>query len=212
MRVNVGCGRTPTAGWLNLDASPSVALSRLPTVVIRAAAALGLLTREQAEFTAFCRTHDIRRADAARLPLTNGATDVVYSCHMLEHLDREDARAFLREAFRVLRPSGTIRIAIPDLARMVQEYVVAGDADTLVADTMLAATRPRSWRARFRATMSGDIHRWMYDGRSLTKALEAAGFVNASVVTPGLTRIPHPGALNLHERAEQSIYVEATRP
>ena len=52
-------------------------------------------------------------------------------------------------------------------------------------------------------------HQWMYDGRSLCRLLEQNGFSHAASTPAGATRIAVPGKLDLREREEESIYVEA---
>ncbi len=52
----------------------------------------------------------------------------------------------------------------------------------------------------------------MYDGDSLAKLVLEAGFADVLVVPAGSTRITDPGKLDLAERAEESVYVEALRP
>jgi hypothetical protein len=52
----------------------------------------------------------------------------------------------------------------------------------------------------------------MYDGRSLSELLCNVGFANVSVMPPGKTSITDPGSLDLEERPEQSVYVEAFQP
>jgi SAM-dependent methyltransferase len=59
------------------------------------------------------------------LPFEDGAVDVAYSSHVLEHFARNEAPRFLRECFRALRPGGVIRLAVPDLEGIVREYVEA---------------------------------------------------------------------------------------
>jgi len=51
----------------------------------------------------------------------------------------------------------------------------------------------------------------MYDGDSLRRLPESRGFVRVEIVFPGQTRIPNPGPLDLHERASDSVYVEAEK-
>lgn len=51
----------------------------------------------------------------------------------------------------------------------------------------------------------------MYDEASLCSLLERAGFHNALALKAGETMIPDPGALDLRERPEESIYVEAVK-
>ncbi len=148
-----------------------------------------------------------------RIPCATGSVAAVYSSHMIEHLDRTEARAFLTEVRRVLRPAGVVRIAAPDLSRLVSDYLATGDADTFVSGCHMGLARPAGLRGRLRWTLVGPRHHlWMYDGESLTRLLSEAGFADAAVARPGSTRIDEPGQLDLRERAAESVYVEAVRP
>ena len=57
------------------------------------------------------------------IPLENDSVDFVYSSHMLEHLPKIEAEKLLREAYRVLKKGGIIRIAVPDLEAIAREYL-----------------------------------------------------------------------------------------
>jgi SAM-dependent methyltransferase len=59
----------------------------------------------------------------AGLPFETGTVDACYSSHVLEHLRKDDARKFLSECARVLRPGGTLRIVVPNLEAMAREYL-----------------------------------------------------------------------------------------
>jgi hypothetical protein len=96
MRVNIGCGKTPTLGWENFDNSLSVRLSKVPAIP-RLLYKLKLLNKQQMDRVVFCKNNVIRWADATKkIPLPNDAVDVLYSSHMLEHLDRKGAEIFWR--------------------------------------------------------------------------------------------------------------------
>ena len=212
-RINVGCGSSPTEGWLNFDGSPSVRLANRP-LVTGLLAGLKLLGGENQQFIAFCRGSDIRWANAAHsLPVPTGYADVVYSSHMLEHLDQQEAMEFLAEVRRVLKRQGILRLAVPDLRRMIVDYETDADADRLVTRTQLAHTRPKTALQKLRWLFVTDRshHRWMYDANSLTLLVEKAGFSRVVVQPAGATMIPNPGQLNLREREEESLYVEAER-
>jgi hypothetical protein len=132
---------------------------------------------------------------------------------MFEHLDRSQARAFIAEARRVLKPGGRLRLAVPDLERLASAYLADGDADTFVERLLLATDPPTSAADAVRQVVIGPRnHRWMYDGRSLCALLSDQGFSDVRVVPPGVTHIDRPEPLNLFERADESVYVEATRP
>ncbi len=212
-RINVGCGRSPTNGWKNYDNSPTVRLARfgpLPKLF----ATLRILTKEQTAFLEFCQANEISWANAvARIPEPDHSLDVVYSSHMVEHLDGIQARQFLAEASRVLKPGGILRLAVPDLRSHVDSYLESGDADALVRATGLSRSSPSGLAGRLRALLIGDRgHKWMYDGPSLCKLLTQAGFNDPRILPPGETTIAAPGELDLRERYPESVFVEATRP
>lgn len=58
-----------------------------------------------------------------KLPFLDNSFDLVYHSHVLEHFSKEDGAKFVAECMRVLKPGGTLRIAIPDLERMVKKYL-----------------------------------------------------------------------------------------
>jgi SAM-dependent methyltransferase len=213
IKVNVGCGISPTPGWLNFDNSLSVRVARWPTI-FSALRKTGLLTANSTVLAEMGRVGSVRFANAAaRIPCAAGSVTALYSSHMIEHLDRSEARAFLAEVRRVLCPGGVVRIAAPDLSRLVGDYLASGDADRFVAHTRMGLDRPEGLRGWARWTLVGPRHHlWMYDGKSLTRLLRETGFDDPVIVPPGTTRIAEPGRLDLSERAAESVYVEAIRP
>jgi len=213
LRINIGCGQTPTRGWRNFDNSLSLRLSKVPALpnILRK---LGLLEGSQYQFIQFARENNVEYGDATKgLAIQDASVDVVYSSHMLEHLDRNEAVRFLKEAFRLLRPGGIIRIAVPDIKKHVARYNETGDADALIEATHLCAPRPRSLAQRLRLLFVGTRHhQWMYDGASLSSLLQRHGFMRAEEMPGGQTRIDDYQPLDLQERASESVYVEAEKP
>ena len=57
------------------------------------------------------------------IPFKNNTFDVVYHSHVLEHFSKKDGVSFIKECARVLKKSGVIRIAVPDLEKIVVEYL-----------------------------------------------------------------------------------------
>jgi SAM-dependent methyltransferase len=212
VRLNVGCGPTPTEGWINYDNSWSVRLARRP-LLVRALTTARLITEAQRHLCDVARREGIRFGTAEAIGHADGSVDVIYSSHMLEHLDRAAGSQFLAEAHRVLKPGGVIRVAVPDLGMLVDRYNADGDADRLVEASLLATETPKTVVAKLRYLVLGSRHHaWMYDARSLVAALERAGFESARTLDAGTTTIEDPGALDLSERADESVYVEARRP
>jgi len=57
------------------------------------------------------------------IPFPDATFDVVYQSHLLEHFKKENALDFLNECYRVLKISGLIRVAVPDLEQIVRGYL-----------------------------------------------------------------------------------------
>lgn len=71
----------------------------------------------------------VKRWDLRRgLPFAEGEVDAVYSSHVLEHLNYEEAKRFIRDSWRILKPGGILRIVVPDLEQTTRAYLAELDA------------------------------------------------------------------------------------
>ena len=212
-KINVGCGMTPIQGWENFDNSWSIRLANKP-VTIFLLKVLGIIKQPQFRYIEFARKSNICWVDASRhLPFSNDFVDVLYSSHMLEHLERKKAISFLNEAKRVLKPGGIIRIVVPDLRLFIENYIEEKDADKFIAKLSMNMDMPASIIDKLKYIFVGNRkHQWNYDMDSLSKLLKTCGFEKPIVLKAGSTTIPNPGALNLYEREEESLYIEAKKP
>jgi len=203
---------TPIRGWLNFDNSLSVRLARYG-VITSILNYLGFMKPDNLKLISIARSKDIRYADAVRrIPLPDDSVEVLYSSHMLEHLDRNSAKKFIKEAYRVLQPQGIIRICVPDLRKMIERYIHEGDADAFLEQTLLAKPDASGIVERIHYLVVGDRHhKWMYDDKSLRRLLIEHGFRHVDTLPPGSTSIPEPGELDLFEREEDSLYIEAIK-
>jgi SAM-dependent methyltransferase len=59
------------------------------------------------------------------IPAADNSADVVYHSHVLEHFLRADGQRFVAECLRVLKPGGWLRVAVPDLEKIVRSYLDA---------------------------------------------------------------------------------------
>lgn len=57
------------------------------------------------------------------IPFEDNSFDLVYHSHVLEHFSKEDGEKLISECFRVLKPNGVLRIAIPDLEIIAKKYL-----------------------------------------------------------------------------------------
>ena len=58
-----------------------------------------------------------------KIPFHSNQFDVIYNSHVLEHFPKEKVSNFVRECFRVLKPGGIMRVSVPDLENIVNEYL-----------------------------------------------------------------------------------------
>lgn len=212
-RLNIGCGDVPTIGWVNYDNSLALRLARVPIIPILMGK-LGLISPRQRRFIKLVRQVGIKYADAVNhIPEAENSVEVLYTCHMLEHLDRNEAEKFLKEVRRVLVPNGILRIVLPDLRFYLENYLKDTDADAFVESLYMSLPRTSGLVEKLKFLLVGERHHlWMYDGQSLCRLLERAGFQCPKVLEPGQTAIRNPGELDLFERASESVFVEATNP
>ena len=212
IRVNLGCGMTPTNGWLNFDNSLSLKIAKFPFVFFFLKA-FNLLEKSQIANVNFNRVNNIKFADATKkLPFDENMVDVIYTSHMLEHLSRKRAEKFCIEAKRCLVDGGILRIAVPDLRKQVMQYVEHSDADLFLERTHLSYGELSSIKQKLKLLIVGfRHHQWMYDGESLSKLLLNVGFSKVLVLDAGETVIKEHEGLNLFEREDESLYIEAIK-
>ena len=211
-RVHIGCGMSTIPGWINCDNSFSVKIAKIPLLFFLTNR-LGVL-RDQMEFIKFCRHNHVLWVNATKkLPFADDSVDVIYSSHMVEHLEHSQIRSFLKEAYRVLAPNSIIRISIPDLRKDIDQYLSDNDANAFIKGLLLSPAKSSTITDRIRFLVVGNrMHKWMYDGESMKQLITSMGFTNTQIMKPGTTMINEPGELDLEHRETDSVYIEAVRP
>lgn len=201
MFVNFGCGANPAprdSRYLNIDGSLTVRLAKLPFP----ASFFG----QRADFVRVVRTSDIRYRTAKRLKLDTDSLDGFYTSHVLEHLPKHECEDLLIRVLTWLKPSGVLRVALPDLKRSAASYVSGlSDASQFVSNTHLAQDGLRWWEVFFGHSQ----HRWMYDAESFSQILIRLGFRNVEERSFGEGRVPELNCLDIPSRQAESFYVEA---
>jgi len=239
--INLGCGTHMHPAWNNIDFSVYSRLRRHMWLVLFLRR-LGLISPER--FTQFSEVDpgiipwNLRRG----IPFGDKTFDVVYHSHLLEHIDREVALAFLVECYRVLRPSGVIRVVVPDLEKWANAYAQSlsirsidncvEEHEEIVAALLVQfvqhepTTRKMQrpvvrWLERLllgNSVKVGWQHRWMYDRFTLKALLGKAGFEDCKLVTAQDSRIDGWKIFGLDVRADrdeykpESIWIECVRP
>ena len=169
--VNLGCGLQTAPGWINLDNSPNILLSKFPTIkwILWKTKLIGDIHYH----TQFPK--DVISCELTKpLPFTNDSMDFVYTSHFLEHLSKDQAKKVLIEIHRILKPGGIARIVLPDLFFFINIYLEEKIRHPeIAADNLLTGLNI--------ITKARDPHLWMYDVPSIVDKLRKIGFEKITV-------------------------------
>jgi len=149
------------------------------------------------------------------IPFENSYFSGIYSEHCLEHLSYQQAKLLLGEIFRLLKPSGLLRIVVPDANLYLQIYQqqqsgkdvsfpygqTAHDIDDKQITSMMVVN----------SIFRGHGHLYAYDYETLKVLLEDKGFIS---VKQEFFRQGRQEKLlvDSESRSHESLYIEAIRP
>jgi predicted SAM-dependent methyltransferase len=138
------------------------------------------------------------------LPFPDGSAAAIFHEHLLEHLPLEAAAKLIEESYRVLRPGGVMRIAVPDAGRYLLSYASGGEG---LIDEYRPGRPTNLLAAQEIFYLHG--HRSAWDLETLELFVRAAGFEQCDGRAFGDSRIePCPDSPH---REEESIYLEAVK-
>jgi len=146
------------------------------------------------------------------LPLADRVADLVYSEHVLEHFEYEDAIRLLREVHRILRVGGVLRIGVPNAAIYLRAYVSGDEAFFAYTRHLGGAVRPLRLPIDVVNQMfrMGGHHRFAWDERSVEVALKECGFVSIRNFHPGQGSSTEL-VLDDPDHAFETVYFEAAK-
>jgi predicted SAM-dependent methyltransferase len=142
------------------------------------------------------------------LPFDGGSCSLVYSEHVLEHLQYPDAaRSLLKECWRVLEPGGLLSTAVPDGELALRSYVLGG------TEAYYAAKR--KWRPAAECETPIELvnllfrqfgeHQFIYDFETLNLLLRRCGFI-------GVVRRNFDPKIDREWFKVESLYVDCIKP
>lgn len=205
MNLNLGCGShvMSVGGWVNVDYALGARLMKMPffRTVNRKARLFNL------DWNNEIYLHDLTK----KFPWADSTVDIIYSSHTLEHFSREDGICFLIECHRVLRTNGIIRILVPDLLYVIEEYLEGNiKADNFIEKLgVLYEDSNNTLKKRF-APFFSFPHKCMYDNARLIEILDGIGF-EASTRDAFDSDIEEIRIVELEGRTENAVIVEGRK-
>jgi predicted SAM-dependent methyltransferase len=206
LKLNIGCGRNASPGWVNIDNSPSVLLAKSPSLRFLLFH-IGLISREK--YQNVWPKEIIWKDVSKKIQYPDNSIAKIYSSHFLEHLSKAGGERFIFESFRVLRKDGILRLVVPDLLFHARRYIAG------VSSTNCNGRLPHDeflhniYGAYLEKKRFGANHRYMYDWHTLNKLLKKAGF---NRIIPQEYRTSLDSELSmLDNRPEDSLHIDAVK-
>jgi SAM-dependent methyltransferase len=199
VKINIGSDFTVAEGWINIDSSVYALISGFPDFIKRLVYKLSdaHLRLEEKEYLSILNNHTFVFHNVEYgLPFLGNSVQYIYSSHFLEHLYKDDAKKLLKEAYRVLKPGGKIRLCVPDLQYVISLYQ-KGDRERALTFFF------DDGKAYFYT------HKYMYDFESLRSNLCDVGFDH--VIRCSYKTGEVPDIEKLDNKPDETLYVEATK-
>lgn len=140
VKLNLGCGDTSIPGFINIDSNPNSAGANI--------------FMDLDEVCNFFEKNSI---------------DLIYASHVFEYYDWKKGLDFLKKLFKLLKPNGIIRLAVPNFRVLVELYI----SGTLKLNRIIGPLY-----GRWKITKGYIYHKTTYDYETLYNQLEEAGFIN----------------------------------
>ena len=125
----------------------------------------------------------VRGSISPRLPVADGAADVVIMSELIEHLVDPDGA--VAEVRRVLRPGGSLLLSTPNLAAWYNRGLLAVGIQPVFSEVSLTGVFGRPGRV-----VAGHLR--LFTRRALTEFLTASGFRCVTVAGARYHDVPRP--------------------
>lgn len=180
VKLNIGCGTDYKRGWINIDNNSDNNIEKLDL------------------------NWDLRNP----LPFGDGTVDFIFNEHFFEHLKVEEALPVMQDLLRVLKPGGVVRIAMPDLEVVVDNYLHTPlDEDPVIKEFNIDFVKTRAEWINMSFRWWG--HQWLYDWEELQRRLKESGF--KKIKRCKLRKSLHHELRNLEIREGSLLIAEATK-
>jgi len=137
-----------------------------------------------------------------RLPFPNNSVDYIYTSHTLEHFYFKEIIFLLKECYRVLKPGGILRIAVPNARIYINAYYENKELPSHFFGYKPAFNNTTKIDyINYISYMDGH-HKYLFDEENLKYLVEYSGFKNVKIVE-------FDESVDLFERKHQSIYCVA---
>ncbi|NTW33610.1 MAG: methyltransferase domain-containing protein, partial [Bacteroidetes bacterium] len=170
VRLNLGCGPNVITDWVNVDYAFGAKLAKykLFKILNKKYHLIGC------DWNPDIFIHNLTK----KFPWVDNSVDIIYSSHTLEHLSKNEGIFFISECYRVLKGNGVIRIIVPDLLEIINQYREGKIAANDVLEELGVLTIEKNninIRSLIKIIISTP-HKCMYDCDTLLNIMKSSGF------------------------------------
>ena len=98
----------------------------------------------------------------------DNSCELIYASHVLEYFDIEEARDVLSEWHRVLIENGILRLAVPNIEKLIEVYNQTNDLNNILG--------PLYGKWEVNNTHNNIYHKTVYDMKNLSTLLTEVGY------------------------------------
>lgn len=220
-KLNLGCGTTCLADWINIDGSFNAKLAKHPRLR-HLLFKVGIVSKTYYDVPWLEHIHTIMIHDVRKkLPFNSNSIDYIFSSHLIEHLRYRECESMLRECYRILKKDGLIRLSTPDLELIARNYIQEIEdiktgkekSNALPSEKFLnylGVNEKDKLKSSLFLKLFASGHMWIYDYESLKSLLMSCGFTD--VVKKNYKVGAVPDVEFLDNRPDESLYIEARKP
>ena len=147
------------------------------------------------------------RANLRRgLPFTTGSARRIFTEHVLEHFEWEEAVSLVGECYRVLLPGGILRVVVPDGGLYLKWYCNGRGGQFHTSPRC-----PTAMAVINRVFRQGWQHKYTYDYETLRLLLIQGGFAPRDIKKCSYMQGDSPRLVDNPKRAFESLYMEAAK-
>lgn len=199
--IHCGSGLNLHLGWLNTD-------------FLKIENQLGITSTRGKLVVVNNNKYYLQHDQTQPIPIESEVFDYAFSEHFIEHITLNQAVEWLKEIRRLLKIGGVLRLSTPDLYLYVLGYLdntnnfYQQHHQNLSHMGMKNIPQRKAWMINQIFRFWG--HQWIYDFNEIKTIAVAAGFDPENVVKCSFQEgsIPDISKLDLHNRSDESIYVE----
>jgi len=146
-----------------------------------------------------------------KTPFADASCNFIYSEHVIEHFPVDMGIKIFTECYRILQSGGVMRVAMPSLESIVENYTSGKwqDQDWIKSGKYGDYSFIKTGAEMLNYSLRNWGHQWVYDSEELQRRLNEAGFKKTKMLDWGISN--HGELSNRETRQDSKLIYEAEK-